>query len=187
MKDVIDIFYEYDPKYIKDIENPIFYATEFASGFDLYADIDNNIELDSLERCLIPTGLYFNLNTSVLTKTVGYDENHRSYYLKEKGIESIETEFLVEMQIRSRSGLALNNGIIVLNSPGTVDNDYTGEIKVILLNTSKSKFTVEPKMRIAQAVVSFIPRNNVKIIFSKKDELSQTVRGENGFGSTNLK
>jgi dUTP pyrophosphatase len=84
-----------------------------------------------------------------------------------------------EGQVRARSGLALNNGIGVLNSPGTIDSDYRGEIKVILFNFSESEFNIQPGMRIAQLVISKVYRPKVV-----ESELSTTKRGKNGFGST---
>jgi dUTP pyrophosphatase len=86
-----------------------------------------------------------------------------------------------EGQVRARSGLALNNGIGVLNSPGTIDSDYRGEIKVILFNFSESEFNIQPGMRIAQLVISKVYRPKVV-----EGELSSTKRGKNGFGSTGI-
>ena len=129
------------------------YATAGSAGMDLRADIDKPIVLKPLERKLIPTGLKIAL-------PVGY-----------------------EAQIRPRSGLAIKYGITVLNSPGTIDADFRGEVCVILVNLSNVDFVVNPSERIAQMVLMpFIPRE-----FEKVTELSDTVRGKSGFGSTGSK
>lgn len=104
------------------------------------------------ERTLIPTGLYFEIPE-------GY-----------------------EIQVRPRSGLALKYGITVLNAPGTIDSDYRGELKVLLINHGSEAFVVEPGMRIAQIVVSQVTRAN----FIKAEVLSSSVRGEGGFGHTGV-
>ncbi|MBO7305925.1 MAG: dUTP diphosphatase, partial [Bacteroidales bacterium] len=101
-----------------------FYATELSAGMDLKASIETPVELDTLERAMVPTGIYIEL-------PAGY-----------------------EAQIRPRSGLAAKHGISVCNSPGTIDADYRGEIKVILVNLSKEKFTINPGERIAQMVIA---------------------------------
>ena len=126
------------------------YATELSAGLDLRANIDSPIELKPLERTLVPTGLFIEL--------------HKGY----------------EAQIRPRSGLAFKNGITVLNSPGTIDADYRGEIKVLLVNLSDKEFTVENGERIAQMVVA----KHEQIEWLNVSELSQSQRGEGGFGST---
>jgi len=125
-------------------------ATEGSSGFDLRAFIDKPIELLPLERQLIPTGIR-------LSMPHGY-----------------------EAQVRPRSGLAYKSGITVLNTPGTIDADYTGEIGVILVNLSQRSFTVEPGARIAQLVFQKIevPR------LHEVEDLAVTQRGNGGFGST---
>jgi dUTP pyrophosphatase len=129
------------------------YQTEGAAGADLCAAIDMPIILKPLERTLIPTGLRIELPQ-------GY-----------------------EAQIRPRSGLALKNGIILPNSPGTIDSDYRGEIKVIIMNMGHEDFIIENGMRIAQMVIS--PVQQVR--FNLVDTVSlETVRGENGFGSTGV-
>ena len=126
------------------------YETSLAAGMDLRADISESMTIKPLARALIPTGLHVELPE-------GY-----------------------EMQIRPRSGLAAKFGLAVLNSPGTIDADYRGEIKVILANLSDTDFEIKPGERIAQAVMSRFER----IEWQSVDELSETGRGEGGFGST---
>jgi dUTP pyrophosphatase len=126
------------------------YATEFSSGIDLIAAINEKVILKKSHRLLIPTGF------------------------------SIEMPQGYEAQIRSRSGLAWKNGIMVLNSPGTIDNDYRGEIKVILMNFGEEDFIIEPKMRIAQMIfATFIQAN-----LTDNSDLEDTKRSDGGFGST---
>jgi len=125
------------------------------SGMDLRANLDNNIIIKSGEIKLIPTGLHFELPESM------------------------------EIQVRPRSGLAAKNGITVLNTPGTVDRGYTGEIKVILINLGKDDFKVGHGDRIAQAVVSpVISGRWCKL--NKKNKLGETNRNDGGFGSTGI-
>mgnify|MGYP006276401777 CR=1 FL=1 len=126
------------------------YATAEAAGADLRAYVTAPVILEPGERKLIPTGLKVAL-------PVGY-----------------------ELQVRPRSGLALKHGITVLNSPGTVDSDYRGELQVILINLGQQSFSVEPGMRIAQAVVAPVTRAR----FVRTDELPETQRGSGGFGHT---
>jgi len=132
------------------------YATNGSSGFDLRANLESDILIESGHRCIIPTGLYFEIPQNT------------------------------EIQIRSRSGLAAKNGVVVLNSPGTIDADYRGEIKVILINHNNSDFVVKHGDRIAQAVVaSVIANNHVKL--NKVDTIDEnTERGSGGFGSTGI-
>ena len=130
-----------------------FYATELSAGMDLKASIETPIELDTLERAMVPTGIYIEL-------PAGY-----------------------EAQIRPRSGLAAKHGISVCNSPGTIDADYRGEIKVILVNLSKEKFTINPGERIAQMVIA----KYEKIEWEEVEQLSEPDRGAGGFGSTGTK
>ena len=130
-----------------------FYATELSAGMDLKAAIQEPIELDSLCRAMVPTGLYIALPE-------GY-----------------------EAQIRPRSGLAAKHGVTVCNSPGTVDADYRGEIKVILVNLSKEKFVINPGERIAQMVIA----KYEKIEWDEVEVLDETERGAGGFGSTGVK
>ena len=130
-----------------------FYATELSAGMDLKASIETPVELDTLERAMVPTGIYIEL-------PAGY-----------------------EAQIRPRSGLAAKHGISVCNSPGTIDADYRGEIKVILVNLSKEKFTINPGERIAQMVIA----KYEKIEWEEVEQLGETERGTGGFGSTGVK
>lgn len=141
-------------KIINKSQNPLpFYQTEGSAGMDLYANIETPIELNSLERQLIPTGIF------------------------------IELPLGFEAQIRPRSGLAFKHGISIVNSPGTVDADYRGEIKVLLVNLSKDKFVIQSGERIAQMVVAKHERINWQEA-QTIEELSQTERGSGGYGST---
>lgn len=133
-------------------------ATERSAGMDLHAAIDEEVVLHPGQRKLIPTGLSVEMQTN-------------------------DTDYLAELQVRPRSGLAFKKGITVLNSPGTVDEDYRGDIGVILHNASESVFTVKPGDRIAQAVISTVPK---KLTISITNILSDTERGEGGFGSTGI-
>ncbi len=130
--------------------NVPFYATPDSAGVDLPASIKEAITLMPGKRTLIPTGL-----------KIALPEGH-------------------EAQVRSRSGLALKHGIMTLNSPGTIDADYRGEICVILMNLGDEPFVIEPGMRIAQMVIT----TYVKACFVETDTLPDSVRGEGGFGST---
>lgn len=127
------------------------YATSQSAGMDLTAALEEAIELDSGDRALIPTGL------------------------------SIALPRGFEAQIRPRSGLAINHGVTVLNTPGTIDADYRGEIKVILINHGKEPFTVQRGMRIAQMVVERFAHVDWHIVQDIDDDGE---RGEGGFGST---
>ena len=129
------------------------YATNASAGMDLRANLDSPIVLSSLERTLVPTGLFIEL-------PVGY-----------------------EAQIRPRSGLAFKNGLTVLNSPGTIDADYRGEVKVILVNLSKEDFIINDGERIAQMVIS----KHEQAEWIEVEELLETERGSGGFGSTGKK
>ena len=126
------------------------YKTDGASGMDLMAFINEPINLKPYTSCLVPTGI------SV----------------------AFSSEF--EIQIRPRSGLAAKSGISVLNTPGTIDSDYRGEIKVILFNHGSNDFLINNKDRIAQMVLTPV----VKMDFEETDDLPNTVRGKGGFGST---
>lgn len=126
------------------------YATAKSAGMDLTAALEEAIEIGSGERALIPTGL------------------------------SIALPDGFEAQIRPRSGLAVKHGVTVLNSPGTIDADYSGEIKVILINHSKEPFTIERGMRIAQMVVERYETVSWDVVKT----LEETERGDGGFGST---
>ena len=129
------------------------YATALSAGMDLRANLDGPIVLKPMERRLVPTGLYIALPE-------GY-----------------------EAQVRPRSGLALKKGITVLNSPGTIDADYRGEIGVILINLSAEDFIVEDGERIAQMVIA----RHERVEWKEVDELDETQRGAGGFGSTGSK
>ena len=126
------------------------YATDHAAGMDLKAHLEAPIALGPLERTLIPTGIYIALPQ-------GY-----------------------EAQVRPMSGLAIRHGITLLNSPGTIDADYRGEIKVVVVNLSNEHFTIEPGERIAQLVVA----RYETIAWEVVEQLSETPRGTGGFGST---
>jgi len=126
------------------------YATEKSAGMDLSAALEEALELGPGDRALVPTGL-----------SIGLPEGH-------------------EAQIRPRSGLAIKHGITVLNTPGTIDADYRGEIKVILINHGKEAFTIERGMRIAQMVVEKFEHVEWDVV----KDLDDTERGEGGFGST---
>lgn len=128
------------------------YETEQSAGMDLTAALEEAFDLEPGMRTLIPTGLSIALP---------------------KGYEA---------QIRPRSGLAYKNGITVLNSPGTVDADYRGEVKVLLANLSTETFTVERGMRIAQMVIA----KHEHVAWNKVDDLDETNRGAGGFGSTGV-
>ena len=126
------------------------YETAHAAGLDIRAHLTEAISIAPMQRQLIPTGLYIEL-------PIGY-----------------------EAQIRPRSGLAFKNGITVLNSPGTIDADYRGEIKVLLINFSDQVFVVEPGERIAQMVLAA----HAQITWEEVTLLSETARGEGGYGHT---
>jgi dUTP pyrophosphatase len=143
---------------IKRLENSAglevpFYATEHSAGMDLQAANDEDIILSPGKRALVKTGI------------------------------SIALPDGFEAQIRPRSGLAYKNGVTVLNSPGTIDADYRGEIGVILINHGDEDFVVTRGTRIAQMVIA----QYVRASFSEVSELSDTARGQGGFGSTGLK
>lgn len=138
-------------KIINQSQNPLpSYATEGSSGMDLRAEIEQDFILKSLERRLVPTGLFIEL-------PVGY-----------------------EAQIRPRSGLAIKQGITCLNSPGTIDADYRGELKVVLINLSGEPQTIHKGDRIAQMVIQKVEM--VSLI--QVEEINSTVRGNGGFGHT---
>lgn len=126
------------------------YQTPLSAGMDVRADLEQSVTLAPLGRAMIPTGLYVELPE-------GY-----------------------EMQVRPRSGLAAKHGITVLNSPGTIDADYRGEIRIILVNLSSEAFTIEPGERIAQLVVA----RHEQVEWEPVEELGTTERGTGGFGST---
>jgi dUTP pyrophosphatase len=126
------------------------YETEFSAGMDLRANISESITINSLQRVMVPTGLFIELP---------------------KGYEA---------QIRPRSGLAWKHGLTVLNSPGTIDADYRGEIKVVLVNLSNEPFVISNGERIAQMVVAA----HARIEWEHTELLNETTRGAGGFGST---
>lgn len=128
------------------------YQTPCAAGMDLYANLEVSVTLQPLQRKLIPTGLFIELPE-------GY-----------------------EAQVRPRSGLAIKNGITVLNSPGTIDADYRGEIGVILVNLSDNEFTVNDGDRVAQMVIA----KHECATWEEVTELKSSDRGEGGFGSTKV-
>jgi|TARA_R110000782_G_scaffold237188_1_gene323353 dUTP pyrophosphatase len=130
-----------------------YYGTEAAAGVDLRANIEASITLKPLERTLVKTGLFIEL-------PVGY-----------------------EAQVRPRSGLAYKNGITVLNSPGTIDADYRGEVGVILVNLSNEPFVIENGERIAQMVIAKHEQAEWELV----EDLAETERGAGGFGSTGKK
>lgn len=129
------------------------YETEASAGMDVRANLDAPITLSPLQRTLVPTGLFIEL-------PVGY-----------------------EAQVRPRSGLAIKHGISVLNSPGTIDADYRGEIKVILVNLSDQQFEIQDGERIAQMIISA----HVQAHLEEVEMLTETKRGAGGFGHTGHK
>lgn len=126
------------------------FATAKSAGVDLRANLEEDIVLLPMERTLVPTGIYIQLPDAF------------------------------EAQIRPRSGLAIKHGITVLNTPGTIDADYVGEIKVILINLSNTPFVIKDGERIAQMVVARYEKYDWYLV----DKLEETTRGEGGFGST---
>jgi len=128
------------------------YATPHSAGMDLLAAIDEDVIINPSEHAIIPSGI-------AIALPQGY-----------------------EAQVRPRSGLAAKSGITVLNTPGTIDSDYRGEIKVILINLSKNPFTITRGMRMAQMVIAQHDQANWNIVA----DLDETQRGEGGFGSTGL-
>ncbi len=126
------------------------YETEFSSGMDLRANLSESVVLKPLERALIPTGLFIELID-------GY-----------------------EAQIRPRSGMSYKHGITVLNTPGTIDSDYRGEIKVIVVNLSNNEYVINDGERIAQMVIS----KYEKAVWKPVEKLNETIRGSGGFGHT---
>jgi dUTP pyrophosphatase len=129
------------------------YATVGSSGADIRAFLDNPITLKQGERILVPTGLFTQIPT-------GY-----------------------EIQVRPRSGLAFKNGVTCLNTPGTIDADYRGEIKVLLINLGQEDFVINSGDRIAQLVVASVTKAN----YNLSDELNSSDRGAGGFGHTGIK
>lgn len=128
------------------------YKTTGSAGMDIHANLESPVELAPLERAIIPTGLFIAL-------PIGY-----------------------EAQIRPRSGLAVKKGITVLNTPGTIDADYRGEVKVIMVNLSNEKFTVNHGDRIAQMIVE----RHERVKWLETEILEETLRGSGGFGHTGV-
>lgn len=126
------------------------YGTRFSAGMDVYANLESPVKLAPMERALIKTGLFLEL-------PVGY-----------------------EAQIRPRSGLALKHGISVLNTPGTIDADYRGEVGIILINLSSEEYVVNDGDRICQMIIS----KHEVVEWDLCDELNESLRGEGGFGHT---
>jgi dUTP pyrophosphatase len=155
------IYFGFDVKIVNksNNEDPS-YATNGSAGFDFRANLTEPLEIPGTKSgnniVMVPTGLYFEIPPNL------------------------------ELQVRPRSGLAAKHGITVLNSPGTVDSDYRGEVKVILINHKPETFTINPGDRIAQGVISSVLGRNM-IRFNKVSELSDTERGTGGFGSTGVK
>jgi dUTP diphosphatase len=129
------------------------YATEQSAGMDLRADVSESVVLHPMERMLVPTGLHIALPPGF------------------------------EAQVRPRSGLALKHGITVLNTPGTIDADYRGEIKVLLINFSNQDFVINAGERIAQMVVA----RHEQVEWVDVEQLDETARGEGGYGHTGVK
>lgn len=129
------------------------YATSLSAGMDVRADLESPITLEPLARAMVPTGLYLEI-------PAGY-----------------------EVQVRPRSGLAAKKGITVLNAPGTIDADYRGEVKVILVNLSSEPFVIENGERVAQLVLA----KHETIEWEASESLAESERGEGGFGSTGVK
>ena len=128
------------------------YQSDAAAGMDLRANIDEEVTLEPLQRALIPTGLFIEL-------PLGY-----------------------EAQVRPRGGLAFKHGLTVLNSPGTIDADYRGEVKVLLVNLSNETFVVKDGERVAQMVVA----KHEQVVWESTEALSETMRGAGGYGSTGV-
>ncbi|MCK5344342.1 MAG: dUTP diphosphatase [Candidatus Heimdallarchaeota archaeon] len=126
------------------------YSTELSAGMDLHANIDQEIMLRPMERILVPTGLFLEIPPNY------------------------------EAQIRPRSGLALKKGISVLNTPGTIDSDYRGEVGIILINLSTENFVIRDGERICQMIIT----KHETIEWSEVNQLNDTVRGSGGFGHT---
>lgn len=140
-------------KIINTSNNPLpAYKTEGSAGVDLYAFLEESIELGSLERCLVPTGLFIEL-------PLGY-----------------------EAQVRPRSGLAIKKGLSMPNTPGTIDSDYRGELKVPIINLSKETQTIKSGERIAQMVIA----KHETVTWEEVEVLSDSDRGSGGFGSTGV-
>ncbi len=144
---------EIEIKIINKSENDLpHYATEGSAGMDIRANLENTITLKPLERILVPTGIFMEI-------PIGY-----------------------EVQVRPRSGLAFKNGITCLNTPGTIDSDYRGEIKVLLINLSSENQSINNNDRIAQLIVAKVEK--VKLV--SVEEIDETIRAAGGFGHTGI-
>ena len=153
--------FKFPVKFVNKSNNPDpEYATEGSAGFDFRANLTEPLEIPGVKSgnniVMVPTGLYFELPPNL------------------------------ELQVRPRSGLAAKHGVTVLNSPGTVDSDYRGEVKVILINHKQETFMINQGDRIAQGVIANVTAKQM-VNFIKTDQLSDTDRGDNGFGSTGVK
>lgn len=126
------------------------YMTEGSAGMDVYAEINEHMVIKPLERVLVPTGL------------------------------QVEIPYGFEIQVRPRSGLAIKHGITLLNTPGTIDSDFRGEIKVIMINISNEEFVVKPHERIGQLILNKV----YKCVWEEAEELEESDRGHGGFGHT---
>ncbi len=141
-------------KIVNQSDNPLpEYATDFSAGMDLRANIPAPVVLKPLERCMVGTGLFIEL-------PAGF-----------------------EAQVRPRSGLAVKKGVTVLNTPGTIDADYRGEIRVIMVNLSNQDYQIEHGDRIAQMIIA----RHERALLKPAESLSETVRGDGGFGHTGNK
>jgi dUTP pyrophosphatase len=141
-------------KIVNTSDNPLpLYETTGSAGMDLRAQLQEPVMLKPLQRALIPTGLYIELPDGF------------------------------EAQVRPRSGLALKKGVTVLNSPGTIDSDYRGEIKVIMINLSNETTIINTGERIAQMIIA----KYEKVVLKEVDAINETERGEGGFGHTGVK
>lgn len=129
------------------------YMTEGAAGMDVYAAVNEPVKIAPLERVLVPTGLHF------------------------------EIPFGYEIQVRPRSGLALNHGITLVNSPGTIDSDYRGEVKIIMINLSNEQYEIKPGERICQ----FVLQKVYHAVLKESDALEESSRSAGGFGHTGKK
>ena len=152
-------------KIVNKSNNPLAkYETINSVGMDVRAFLDKLVTIKPMERVMIPTGLYFELPDPVREPLTG--EGHA-----------------YEIQVRPRSGLAIKKGITIINTPGTLDPDYRGELKLLVVNLSNEPFTVTNGERLAQILV-----NRIELVgFEEVDKLSETDRGEGGFGHTGKK
>lgn len=142
---------EISVKIIKNKETKLpIYMTKGSAGMDVHAEMDEAIVIKPLERVMVPTGL------------------------------KVEIPYGFEIQVRPRSGLAIKHGITLLNTPGTIDSDFRGEIKVIMINISNEEFRIEPQERIGQLVLNKV----YKCVWEETEGLNESERGQGGFGHT---